>query len=173
MASRRLSKRYRLMLRWGIPCVLATTGLAWLAWAGSRRTDPSAPDKDGTISGLTSILEREILPEMVRFTFADVTKQTGIEFQHFPATRQSLLPEDMGSGLAWGDYDSDGDPDLFLVNFRGSIVESETAGASDAGKSKSGRCALYRNDGDGRFTDVSREAGVDRSIFGMAAAWAD
>jgi len=182
MVRRKLSKRYRLMLRWGLPCAVATVGLAWLAWVGSRRADPTAPNEDGTIGGLTSVLDREILPDMVRFTFEDVTAKTGIAFHHFPATRKSLLPEDMGSGLAWGDYDSDGDPDLFLVNFRGSIAESEVPAVGkdeDSGErsvsseAKDGRCALYRNDGDGKFTDVSAEAGVDRSIFGMAAAWAD
>lgn len=167
MPQRKLSKRYRLMLWWGIPCGLATLALGYLAWTSSVRIDPSAPGKDGKIGGLTSILNREIAPEMVRFTFADVTQESGIDFQHFPATRHSLLPEDMGSGLAWGDYDDDGDPDLFLVNFRGSIVESESA------TNERGRCALYRNEGSGKFTDVAKEAGVDRSLFGMAAAWGD
>ncbi len=167
MTQRRLSKRYRLMLRWGVPCVLAAIVLSYVAYVGSARKDPSAPDKDGTIGGLTSILDRDVSSDMARFTFADVTKTTGIDFTHFPATRRSLLPEDMGSGLAWGDYDNDGDPDLFLVNFCGSILDP------DATESEDGRCALYRNDGNRRFTDVSREAGVDRSLFGMAAAWGD
>ena len=134
---------------------------------GSARKDPSAPDEDGTVGGLTSILDRDVSSDMARFTFADATKTTGIDFTHFPATRRSLLPEDMGSGLAWGDYDSDGDPDLFLVNFCGSILDA------NATESEAGRCALYRNDGKGRFTDVSRDAGVARSLFGMAAAWGD
>ncbi|MEZ6152281.1 MAG: CRTAC1 family protein [Pirellulaceae bacterium] len=167
MAQRKLSKRYRLMLRWGIPSGLATLVLGFLAWTGSVRVDPSAIGKDGKVGGLTSVLEREIAPEMVRFTFADATHEAGFDFHHFPATRQSLLPEDMGSGLAWGDYDNDGDHDLFLVNFRSSIVASEASAA------ESGRCALYRNDGDGRFTDVAEDAGVDCSIYGMAAAWGD
>ena len=167
MASRRLSKRYRLMLVWGIPCTLPAVLLGYVAWASSLRSDPSAPDRDGKIGGLTSVLKRDISAEMVRFQFEDCTQEAGIDFHHFPAQRQSLLPEDMGSGLAWGDYDGDGDTDLFLVNFRGSIV------ASQSGQSDQGRCALYRNDGNGRFEDVSQQAGVAAELFGMAAAWGD
>lgn len=167
MASRRLSKRYRLMLYWGIPCTLPVIVLGYVAWASSLRTDPSAPDKDGKIGGLTSVLKRDISSDMVRFQFEDYTQQSGIDFDHFPAVRQSLLPEDMGSGLAWGDYDSDGHVDLFLVNFRGSIDASQPSGDNQ------GRCALYRNNGNGTFTDVSQQAGVDAHIFGMAAAWGD
>ncbi len=167
MASRRLSKRYRLMLVWGIPCTLPAILLGYVAWASSLRGDPSAPDKDGKIGGLTSVLKRDISAEMVRFQFEDCTQEVGIDFHHFPAQRQSLLPEDMGSGLAWGDYDADGDADLFLVNFRGSIVDSQTS------HSDQGRCALYRNDGNGHFEDVSQQAGVAEQVFGMAAAWGD
>ena len=138
-----------------------------MAFSSSQRKDPSAPDADGTIGGLTSALDRQIASEMVRFSFEDVSQETGIRFQHFPATRHSLLPEDMGSGMAWGDYDGDGDPDLFLVNFRSAIVDSPES------HSESGHCALYRNEGDGRFVDVSQSAGIDLAIFGMAAAWGD
>ncbi|HJN08976.1 MAG TPA: CRTAC1 family protein [Pirellulaceae bacterium] len=167
MARRRLSKRHLLMLRWGVPCILAALVLSYVAFLGTMRKDPSAPNADGTIGGLTSVLDRDISPEMVRFSFDDVTKETGIRFRHFPATRQSLLPEDMGSGLAWGDYDGDGDPDLYLVNFHGTVRDPISP------ETETGRCALYRNDGDGRFVDVSKQAGVDRALFGMAAAWGD
>lgn len=103
MAKRRLSKRYLLMFRWGLPCLVAVLGLSYVALRSSARTDPSAPAADGTISGLTSVLDWELPAEMVRISFVDATEESGINFQHFPSQRRSLLPEDMGSGLAWGD----------------------------------------------------------------------
>jgi hypothetical protein len=144
----------------------------------SGRTDPSAPNSDGSITGLTSTLSRHVTPDMVRFKFQDLSRAAGITFHHFPSPRQSLLPEDMGSGLAWGDYDNDGDSDLFLVNFYGTILEPipdnhPQEGSPTQGPSAQGRCALYRNDGDGRFTNVSQQAGVDHACYGLAAAWGD
>ena len=164
-----LNKRYVLMLRWGIPCTMGALALSYVVVLGSAHKDPAAPASDGSIEGLTSVLSRRVTEDMVRLAFDDVTETAGIRFRHFPATRQSLLPEDMGSGLAWGDYDDDGDPDLFLVNFCGAILNAPREPGP-------GRCAIYRNDSDiGRvqFTDVSREAGIDLTRFGMAAAWAD
>jgi len=157
------------MLRWGLSCSLLAAGLGYAVFLTSTRDDPMAANPDGSIDGLTSILERTVAPEMVRFRFEDVTAASGIEFHHFPDTRQSLLPEDMGSGVAWGDYDDDGDPDLFLVNFAGSIRNTATPAASAAER----QCRLYRNDGDGVFTDVSTESGLGLERLGLAAAWAD
>ncbi len=167
MSRRPLNKRYVLMLRWGAPGLIAALVISLLVLIGGVRKDPAALNADGGVDGLTSILSREITPDMVRFTFDDVTNTAGISFRHFPAVRQSLLPEDMGSGVAWGDYDNDGDPDLFLVNFHGSILDPIPD------HPQRGRCALYRNDLNGTFTDVSAEAGLDVALFGMAAAWGD
>jgi hypothetical protein len=109
----------------------------------------------------------------VRFKFRETSQAAGIAFRHFPSQRESLLPEDMGPGMAWGDYDDDGDSDLFLVNFYGTILHPIPGNEVQKSYSSQGRCALYRNDGDGRFTDVSRQAGVDLACYGLAAAWAD
>jgi len=99
----------------------------------------------------------------VTFRFEDVTDQSGVSFVHFGATRNSLLPEDMGSGLAWGDYDNDGDDDLFVVNFAGDIIDEPRVCA----------CALFQNNSDGTFTDVSKETQTDIVLYGMAPTWAD
>lgn len=166
MSKRKLNKRYVFMLRWGAPCVAGAIALAYLFVVLAARQDPAAANPDGSIPGLTSKHSRDVTTEMVQFNFEDAAESAGISFQHFPATRRSMLPEDMGPGLAWGDYDNDGDPDLFLVNFRASILDKDTSKAT-------GRCALYRNEGNGHFTDVSESTGAGLSCFGLAAAWGD
>ncbi|MDC0935793.1 CRTAC1 family protein [Pirellulales bacterium] len=173
MAKSRLNKRYVLILRWLVPSLIGASILGLAVVYTSGRIDPSAPNSDGTISGLTSSLSRNVTPDMVRFQLTDVSESTGIDFHHFPSPRHSLLPEDMGSGLAWGDYDNDGDSDLFLVNFCGAILAPVPENPPQEQSFAQGRCALYRNDGNGRFTDVSRRAGVNYAFYGLAAAWGD
>ena len=151
------------MVRWSVvTIVIAIIIAALFVWKNSR-IDPMARNDDGSVSGLTSVLERTVDEEMVTFAFEDVTEQSGVSFVHFGATRNSLLPEDMGSGLAWGDYDNDGFDDLFVVNFAGDILEESLAGD----------CALFKNNGDGTFQDVSKETGADVVIYGMAPTWVD
>ena len=151
------------MVRWSVVTILIAIAIAALfVWKNSR-VDPMARNDDGSVSGLTSVLERTVDPEMVTFAFEDVTEQSGINFLHFNATRNSLLPEDMGSGLAWGDYDNDGNDDLFVVNFSGGILNGQFSVA----------CALYKNNGDGTFQDVSKETNTDVVLYGMAPTWAD
>ncbi|HKI47252.1 MAG TPA: CRTAC1 family protein [Balneolales bacterium] len=95
-------------------------------------------------------------------TFKDVASQAGIHFRHFYGTRTSQIPEDMGSGAAWIDYDQDGWQDLFVVN------EVGPWGMSGEQMEKSpARCALYHNNGDGTFTDVTLKAGITFKGWGM------
>jgi hypothetical protein len=76
--------------------------------------------------------------------FVDVTAQAKITFVHKSgATPDKYMVETFGSGVAWIDYDNDGYPDLYFVN-----------GAPGAAN------ALYRNNRDGTFTDVTQQAGV-------------
>lgn len=80
----------------------------------------------------------------------DVTAEAGITFVHEGgATDDRLMIETFGSGVAWIDYDNDGFLDLYFVN--GAVVARGTASPGNV---------LYRNNGDGTFTDVSRGAGV-------------
>jgi enediyne biosynthesis protein E4 len=98
--------------------------------------------------------------------FVEITKEAGITFKHTNAAQgEKLLPETMGSGAAFFDYDGDGDPDLFLVN---STIWPDV---NNYGPSTQ---ALYRNDGKGHFEDVTREAGLEAElIFGMGVAIGD
>ena len=159
-----LTKRQRLLFRWGITTLILAVLLAILILTGILNPASKTGKMPSGTEEITSVLTREA-PIEARFQFSPVEK-SGIEFRHFPATRNSLLPEDMGSGLAWGDYDNDGKADLFLVNFQGPIVPGED-------KLQPGMHALYHNDGGGRFSDVTRESGFTAPDFGLGAAWGD
>ncbi len=164
---RLLSKRYRLLITWSVVLTMSMAALGALGLFALRPKDPYLALKtEGKIEGLTSRFERKLDEELVRLRFEEVAEDVGVRFRHFPAVRNSLLPEDMGSGVAWGDYDGDGDPDLLLVNFAGSILNSPEQSGPE------GACALFRNHG-GRFEPVAAAAGLDLKLFGMGASWGD
>lgn len=120
------------------------------------------PKADAPVAPLR--VETTEIPEV---KFVDVTKSAGISFVHNNGMAgQKLLPETMGSGCAFLDYDGDGDPDLLFVNSEPWPEDPRATGAKPAQ-------ALYRNDGDAKFTDVTKEAGLDISLFGMGAAVGD
>jgi hypothetical protein len=98
------------------------------------------------------------------FTLTDVTSAAGIQFQHNSgAYGGKLLPETLGSGCAFLDYDADGWQDILLIN-----------GTDWAGhKSARSTLKLYRNNRNGSFTDVTRDAGLDVEIYGMGVAVGD
>jgi hypothetical protein len=98
-------------------------------------------------------------------TFADITAQSGIHFIHNNgAFGKKYLPETMGPGCAFIDYDNDGWPDILLIN-----------GEDWPGHAKAGATTpkLYHNNQDGTFTDVTRKAGLAVPMFGMGVAVGD
>ena len=100
--------------------------------------------------------------------FVDVTEAAGIHFKHSNGkTEQKHIIETMGSGVVFFDYDTDGDADLYFVN-SGNIPQAR----QDAQQAHLGN-VLYRNDGDGRFTDVTETSGTGDTGYGMAAAAGD
>lgn len=100
-------------------------------------------------------------------TFEQAQAAAGIDFLHFDSRRDSLLPEDVGSGVGWADYDNDGDEDLFVVNFAGPfLMEPEEV-------SKRGSNKLYQNQGDGKFVDVTDAAGLHDADWNYACLWWD
>jgi enediyne biosynthesis protein E4 len=103
-------------------------------------------------------------PEASSIQFRDVTEQAGIHFVHNNgAFGKEYLPETMGSGVAFIDYDNDGWPDIFLVNgmdWPGHIRKHSTP-------------KLYHNNHDGTFTDVTRKAGLAVEVYGMGVAVGD
>jgi hypothetical protein len=99
--------------------------------------------------------------------FTDVTASAGIAFTHVSgAYGERLLPETMGGGVAFLDYDADGDQDLLLVNSMHWPWNEAAGGPAPTS-------ALYRNDGSGHFEDVSEETGIAVPIYGMGVAVGD
>jgi len=98
------------------------------------------------------------------FKFVDVTSSAGIQFQHNSgAFGGKFLPETLGSGCAFLDYDRDGWQDILLIN-----------GMDWPGhKQRRSTLRLYRNNGNGSFTDVTSRAGLDVEMYGMGVAVGD
>ena len=98
--------------------------------------------------------------------FVDITAASGIGFRHFDSsTPQNYILETMGSGLGWIDYNNDGWLDLFCVQ-AGPVRPASADGPLPTNK-------LYRNNGDGTFTDVTEAVGLARAGFGMGCAVGD
>jgi hypothetical protein len=98
------------------------------------------------------------------FRFVDVTTKAGIQFRHNSgAYGGKLLPETLGAGCAFLDYDGDGWQDILLIN-----------GTDWPGhKRQRSTLRLYRNNRNGTFTDVTRSAGLDVEMYGMGVAVGD
>lgn len=102
-------------------------------------------------------------PPRVAVVFTDVTSEAGIEFVHHNGrSGRKYLPETLGSGCAFLDYNNDGRADIFLVNSR-----PWTGNTSDV------TSKLYRNEGGGRFSDVTVQAGLAIPMYGLGVAAAD
>jgi enediyne biosynthesis protein E4 len=95
--------------------------------------------------------------------FTDVTQQSGIHFRHNAGKAgRKFLPETMGSGVAVFDFNGDGKLDLLFVNSRDWNP-----------KGRRTLCALYRNNGGGKFTDVTAGSGLDVPMYGVGVSTAD
>jgi hypothetical protein len=106
-----------------------------------------------------------------RLEFVDVARAGGIDVVNVCGDpRRWYIIESNGNGAAWIDYDSDNDLDLFIAN--GGQLEYQDDGARLA-VHKDGHSKLYRNDGGMKFTDVSAEAGLDRSDWVNGVATGD
>jgi hypothetical protein len=99
-----------------------------------------------------------------QITFRDITTQAGIHFTHNNgAFGKKWLPETMGPGCAFIDYDNDGYPDIVLIN--GSDFPGHAHAASTL--------KLYHNNGNGTFTDVTAKSGLAVPMFGFGVAVGD
>lgn len=155
-------------LRWSL-----ITGLGIAAVAGGityyvSRPEPPAPVVETELAPVSVRPESAIEIPVIRFS--DVTKEAGIDFVHENgAYGQKLLPETMGGGNAFFDFDNDGHQDLLLVNSQ--RWPWDPRGAADTPATM----ALYRNKGDGtgQFENVTEGSGLDISLYGMGIAVGD
>ncbi|MFQ5928407.1 MAG: FG-GAP-like repeat-containing protein [Acidobacteriota bacterium] len=158
-----MPRRKWLMIRYTLASLGIVTLAAAVVFMTRSRTEPYTPGDQ--VEGITRSLERQIPSEYSPVAFTEVGQQSGIDFTHFYWSRSTQLPEDMGSGAAWGDYDKDGDPDLYVCNIAGPLT-------MDPANSPAGN-QLYRNNGNGTFTNVTADAGVGFKGWSMGAAWGD
>jgi len=95
--------------------------------------------------------------------FSTVTKQAGIHFVHYPGNKgMAIIREVFGPGLCVADFDGDGWQDIYFVN-----------GRDLYGRGIEVKGALYHNNGDGTFTDVTDKAGVPGTGYGLGCVWGD
>jgi hypothetical protein len=105
--------------------------------------------------------------------FEDATAKSGIQFTHsFGAQQLGSLLESTGAGCVWFDYNNDGLPDLYVVSGK-PLEEGMHPYPLKQPPAVAPHNHLYRNNGDGTFTDVTEQAGVAANIYGMAAIAAD
>jgi hypothetical protein len=94
----------------------------------------------------------------------DITTATGIRFEHFSSPQQKFIVESMSGGVALIDYDRDGWPDIYFTNAQSVDMSL---------KGEKARSALYHNNHDGTFTDVTDKAGVGYPCWAMGASVGD
>jgi len=115
----------------------------------------------GVVAGATPA---SLLASLPGFRFVDVTSAAGIHFQHNTgAYGGKLLPETLGSGCAFLDYDADGWQDILLVNSMDWVGH----------KRQRTTLKLYHNNRNGTFTDVTNAAGLNVELYGMGVAVGD
>lgn len=139
---------------------LVAGGAAW--WF---RPQPAAVAKQADAVALPS---SRVAPavELPTLPFTEITTSAGIAFVHEAGAKgRKLLPETMGSGCAFFDYNNDGYQDILLVN--------STTWPWDAAPKQAPTLALYQNDGVGKFADVTESTGLSVTLYGMGVAIGD
>jgi hypothetical protein len=177
-------------LRWSLVAFVLVAAVIGAAVYALRPTTEVKPVQE---TELAEVHVRAVPTGAVPYVpFTDITREAGITFRHSnAATGQKLLPETMGGGCAFFDFDSDGDQDLLFVNglerwpwevgaASDSTELAEVRAALGNGNGSPPRLggptatfALYRNDGTGNFADVTAGSGLDISLYGMGAATGD
>jgi len=151
--------------RWSAAVILGLLIVAGgIAWWQMQESPPDLNQE--SIIDFPKVRKRPTV-EIPSVKFSDVTREAGIHYVHESgASGEKLLPETMGGGCAFFDFDNDGDQDILFVNSRhwpwDSRSEKQAAGL-----------ALYQNDGSGQFQDVTAVSGLDDVFYGMGVAAGD
>jgi enediyne biosynthesis protein E4 len=159
MTERRIGTWWSCGLLMAVAVGIAT---AMLSTGCNSRTEVNVADPEVTPAQRRHDADRVAVPTV---RFMDVTEKAGIHFRHTNGSfGKKLLPETMGSGVAFLDFDRDGNQDILFVN--------SCYWPGHEGKE---RCTLrlYRNKGDGTFEDVTERVGLNLTIYGMGVTVGD
>jgi hypothetical protein len=152
-------------LKWSVGAALLLSAAAVLVWLVLRKP----PEPVVTKAGPTTLPEKRHAPTVAipKIPFTEVTESAGIDFVHENgAEGEKLLPETMGGGGAFFDFDNDGDQDLLCINstvWPWAKKQPENLPTS----------ALYANDGTGKFANVTAGSGLDVPLYGNGVACGD
>jgi hypothetical protein len=151
---------------------MVAVGLRVIAQSPARTTPTrlSSPQHPAAAANSGRDPARQTATPSALPTFEDVTEKSGINFRHsFGEQKLSSIMEATGSGCAWIDYNNDGLLDLYVLN--GRYVDGVTKFSKPDGVEATNH--LYRNNGDGTFTDVTAQAGVGGKGFAMGVTVGD
>ncbi len=157
-------RRPHLSSTMAISCSIACLSL--LGASGLNSQTKAAQQQSRTVRSNSNPLAKAELPRPGNAVPAliDITASTGIRFEHLSSPEQKYIIESMSGGVALIDYDSDGWLDIYFTN---------APSVSMAIEGKQARSALYHNNHDGTFTDVTEKAGVGYPCWAMGAAVGD
>jgi len=151
--------------RWSLAVIIPLASIGGGAAYLLNRHEESAQAKTTPLAAPETRAPIEAVIPSVPFT--DITQAAGITFVHTNgAAGDKLLPETMGGGCAFFDFNGDGHQDLLFVNschWPGQQPPDQPLPTM----------ALYENDGTGRFTDVTADSGLDQTLYGMGVAVGD
>ncbi len=146
----------------GMLVVMAALAMAAYLWFGQRHQSDTLIQHEA-VGPVTRGPETVAVPEL---EFTDITLSSGIDFVHENgADGQRLLPETMGGGVAFLDYDGDGNQDLLFVN--------SNRWAWQPPLPRIPTMQLYRGNGDATFSDVTAAVGLAVPLYGMGVAVGD
>lgn len=140
-----------------------TAGASYVYWKSNQKQ----PVIEKKTEYVKPNRRKPVSVEIPQMTFTDITAAAGIHFQHESgAAGEKLLPETMGGGCAFLDFDGDGDQDILFVNSCRWPWDNRPENIAPTQ-------ALYENEGDGHFTDVTRDVGLDATFYGQGVAVGD
>jgi hypothetical protein len=160
-------------MRWSLAAFVLVAVVVGAAAYALRRAPESKPVR---LTELAEVQVRAVPTGDVPYVrFTDITREAGVRFHHNNAANgRKLLPETMGGGCAFFDFDNDGDQDLLFVNSLAHWPWDESSkSAIQNPASETATTALYRNDGKGNFEDVTAGSGLDIALYGMGVAVGD